>query len=97
MLLNLKTNHGDTPLHIAISSNDLGKETEALEYITLLLDSDVNIDEKDREGNSLLIIPCEQSYEKIAKLLLTYGACTNTRNKKRGDNFLTKKIYLNMT
>lgn len=55
-------------------------ESENLELVNFLLDSGVDVDVRDSDNNTPLLIACREGYNKIAKALVDAGADVDAEN-----------------
>jgi len=59
-------------------ASSLGQE----EYVSVLIDAGVDIDEKDHEGNSAIHIACSNGHKNILNCLIFYNADVTAVNNK---------------
>ncbi|MFL1672501.1 ankyrin repeat domain-containing protein [Paenibacillus dendritiformis] len=71
--------------------------SEDIKRIKSLLDEGKNINEKDENGTTPLMVACKRGNLKIIKFLLEHGADVNIKNKNSKtafDNFIWKEEYI---
>lgn len=76
-----------TLLHLAI--NNRQSDSKKLELIELLLDRGINIDAKNKSGNTALHLASKSCNHELVMLLTKYGADVNCRN-----NLLSSSLHL---
>ena len=75
-IVNMKDNHGDTPLHEACIRGDVGIVKELLKH-------GADPDAKNNDGINPLEIACMANYIKVVQAILDYNRESNEWNKPR--------------
>ena len=80
---NRKNNQGETPLHVAIP-------TENIEMCELLIEGGADVNIRDNKGQTALHIASEEGHSEVVKLLINAGADVNIKDKN-GPPIMTNK------
>ena len=76
---NVKNDRGTTPLHLLLEG-DFSNEDDIPDLVRLFLDHDVDVNARDKNHATPLLLAAEEHMDDIAQILLERGADPNVKN-----------------